>query len=181
MAKGTDGQMREARAEGQDEEHGKEGLHSAPSQIYGDYATLCPQQTFTQAGLLKSFPDSTAEPWTVVEEWGPTASGLEGITVVIPGAFSSVAARTPQLSSPRLGSPQLGPAVLRQLTVFFVIHRDGQGRHGLQGNLRLGAIVSDFVCQAREARRKFLGCGGAREGFCGGIEADDSLHTSTAT
>ncbi|ORY81234.1 hypothetical protein BCR35DRAFT_304084 [Leucosporidium creatinivorum] len=52
--------------------------------IYGDYATLCPQQTFTQAGLLKSFPDSTAEPWTVVEEWGPTASGLEGITVVIP-------------------------------------------------------------------------------------------------
>lgn len=52
--------------------------------IYGDYATLCPQQTFTQAGLLKSFPDSTAEPWTVVETWGPTASGLEGITVVIP-------------------------------------------------------------------------------------------------
>lgn len=51
---------------------------------YGDYATECPN-TFTEATLLASFPDSTAEPWTVLSEWGPTASGLEGFNVYVPG------------------------------------------------------------------------------------------------
>jgi len=51
---------------------------------YGDYATLCPQQTFTQAALRKSYPDSTEEPWTLLEEWGPTPSGYEGFSVTIP-------------------------------------------------------------------------------------------------
>ena len=56
--------------------------------------------------MLKNFPDSTlgqfthfvtcreresidvridmADPWTVLETWGPTASGAEGFTVVVP-------------------------------------------------------------------------------------------------
>lgn len=34
---------------------------------YGDWETLCPQQTFTQEGLLANFPNSTAEPWTVLD------------------------------------------------------------------------------------------------------------------
>ncbi|KAK4701719.1 hypothetical protein P7C70_g4504, partial [Phenoliferia sp. Uapishka_3] len=50
---------------------------------YGDYDTLC-QETFTQETLLASFPDSTEEPWTLLSEWGPTASGLEGFNVMIP-------------------------------------------------------------------------------------------------
>lgn len=58
---------------------------AARVQAYGDYETLCPRQTFTQAALQKSFPGSTEEPWTLIERWGPTASGLEGFNVVIPG------------------------------------------------------------------------------------------------
>ncbi|KAI5477799.1 protein of lipase, class 3 family [Pseudohyphozyma bogoriensis] len=50
---------------------------------YGDYATLCPQ-TFTAASLAASFPDSTEEPWTVLLEWGPTASGFSGFAAQIP-------------------------------------------------------------------------------------------------
>lgn len=53
------------------------------TQAYGDYNTLCPL-VFTQAALLQSFPDSTLEPWTMIEEWGPTESGLSGFAVQIP-------------------------------------------------------------------------------------------------
>ncbi|KAK9893363.1 hypothetical protein P389DRAFT_20272 [Cystobasidium minutum MCA 4210] len=52
--------------------------------VYGDWQTLCPSQTFTQEGLLKNFPDSTAEPWTVLDTWGPTEHGSEGFTAYIP-------------------------------------------------------------------------------------------------
>lgn len=34
---------------------------------YGDWNTLCPQQTFTREGLLANFPNSTEETWTVIE------------------------------------------------------------------------------------------------------------------
>lgn len=34
---------------------------------YGDWQTLCPEQTFTQAGLEKNFPDSPYDPWTVLD------------------------------------------------------------------------------------------------------------------
>lgn len=50
---------------------------------YGDYDSLC-RQTFTTQSLHKSFPNSNAAPWTLIEEWGPTASGLQGFTVIIP-------------------------------------------------------------------------------------------------
>lgn len=51
----------------------------------GDYETLCPQQTFTYAALQKSFPGSTEQPWTLLQQFGPTASGLEGFIATIPG------------------------------------------------------------------------------------------------
>jgi len=43
------------------------------------------QQTFNQAALMKSFPDSTEAPWTLIERFGPTLSGAEGFNVIIPG------------------------------------------------------------------------------------------------
>ena len=49
-----------------------------------DYLTECPAQTFTQAQLLKSFPDSTEAPWTLLQEFGPTVSGLKGAAITIP-------------------------------------------------------------------------------------------------
>lgn len=52
---------------------------------YGDYATLCPQQTFTQAALNKAFPDSTEAPWVLLEAWGPTpVYQSEGFIATIP-------------------------------------------------------------------------------------------------
>ncbi|KAK9893364.1 hypothetical protein P389DRAFT_175350 [Cystobasidium minutum MCA 4210] len=51
---------------------------------YGDWNTLCPTQTFTQAGLLANFPNSTDAPWTVLDTWGPTPHGAEGWTAFIP-------------------------------------------------------------------------------------------------
>jgi hypothetical protein len=50
---------------------------------YGDYTTLCPQ-FFTQQSLLKSYPNSVELPWTLLSNWGPTASGLTGFNVMIP-------------------------------------------------------------------------------------------------
>ncbi|GAA6059899.1 hypothetical protein JCM10212_005282 [Sporobolomyces blumeae] len=49
-----------------------------------DPTTICTQQTFTQEMLLKSFPDSTEQPWTLIQQFGPTASGASGFNVVIP-------------------------------------------------------------------------------------------------
>ncbi|GAA5930356.1 uncharacterized protein JCM15063_004783 [Sporobolomyces koalae] len=49
-----------------------------------DPTTICAQQTFTQAALLKSFPDSTEAPWTLIQQFGPTASGASGFNVIIP-------------------------------------------------------------------------------------------------
>lgn len=51
---------------------------------YGDYNTLCPNQTFSNASEHKNFPNSTRAPWTVIETWGPTASGSEGYTAIVP-------------------------------------------------------------------------------------------------
>ncbi|BGP51655.1 hypothetical protein JCM10450v2_007605 [Rhodotorula kratochvilovae] len=48
-----------------------------------DPSTVC-AQTFDQAALMQSFPDSTAAPWTYLQAFGPTPSGAEGYTVVIP-------------------------------------------------------------------------------------------------
>lgn len=71
--------------------------------VYGDnWQTKCPEQTFTQANLDASFPDETGAPWTLIgnssvdeflntdltwtaETFGPTESGAEGYTVIIPG------------------------------------------------------------------------------------------------
>ena len=47
---------------------------------YGDYATTCPL-AFTQATLHKSYPGSTEAPFTILSEWGPTASGISGFNV----------------------------------------------------------------------------------------------------
>lgn len=60
---------------------------------YGDYATDCPQQTFTNAALQKSYPGSTEQPWTLLQQWGPTASGLEGFMVTIPGPSFCMSSR----------------------------------------------------------------------------------------
>ncbi|GAA5907254.1 uncharacterized protein JCM6883_006195 [Sporobolomyces salmoneus] len=49
-----------------------------------DPTTICTQQTFTQAALLKSFPESTEAPWTLIQQFGPTASGASGFNVIIP-------------------------------------------------------------------------------------------------
>lgn len=64
---------------------------------YGDYATLCPAQTFTQASLLKSFPQSTEAPWTILQQWGPTVSGLKGFIVQIPEMDKIVRSREGKL------------------------------------------------------------------------------------
>ncbi|TNY23115.1 hypothetical protein DMC30DRAFT_444650 [Rhodotorula diobovata] len=48
-----------------------------------DPTTAC-AQTFDQAALEQSFPDSTAAPWTYVQGFGPTVSGGEGFVAVIP-------------------------------------------------------------------------------------------------
>ncbi|KAL8293065.1 hypothetical protein RQP46_000759 [Phenoliferia psychrophenolica] len=50
---------------------------------YGNYEVECPL-VFTEASLLDSFPDSSEEPWTILSQWGPTASGLEGYNVMVP-------------------------------------------------------------------------------------------------
>lgn len=55
---------------------------------YGDDPTTACAQTFTQSALLASFPDSTEAPWTIIQQWGPTASGTSGFAVIIPGASS---------------------------------------------------------------------------------------------
>ncbi|KAL7008779.1 hypothetical protein EMMF5_001525 [Cystobasidiomycetes sp. EMM_F5] len=51
---------------------------------YGDYNYWCPNQTFTEASKRKNFPNSPRAPWTLVETWGPTASGAEGFSAVVP-------------------------------------------------------------------------------------------------
>jgi hypothetical protein len=54
-----------------------------------DPTTVCTTQTFTQEALLKSFPDSTEAPWTLIQQFGPTASGMSGFNVIIPGESES--------------------------------------------------------------------------------------------
>ncbi|GAA5875166.1 hypothetical protein JCM16303_005031 [Sporobolomyces ruberrimus] len=49
-----------------------------------NFDAICQQQTFTQEMLMKSFPDSTEAPWTLIQQFGPTASGAEGFNVIIP-------------------------------------------------------------------------------------------------
>lgn len=51
---------------------------------YGDFNTTCPNQTFTEASMLLNFPNSKFPPWTVVNTFGPTASGAAGFTAVVP-------------------------------------------------------------------------------------------------
>lgn len=51
---------------------------------YGDYNTLCPIQTFTEEAKLRNFPESDREPWVVVNTFGPTASGANGFTAIVP-------------------------------------------------------------------------------------------------
>lgn len=51
---------------------------------YGDYNTLCPAQTFDEQTLLKNFPNSDRQPWVVVNTFGPTASGAQGYTAIVP-------------------------------------------------------------------------------------------------
>ena len=51
---------------------------------YGNYNTLCPQQTFTEAEMRKNFPQSTRQPWTMVGSFGPTPHGAEGFMAIVP-------------------------------------------------------------------------------------------------
>jgi hypothetical protein len=51
---------------------------------YGDYNDLCPMQTFTEAEMRKNFPNSRRAPWTLISEFGPTPSGCEGFTAIVP-------------------------------------------------------------------------------------------------
>jgi len=51
---------------------------------YGDYNTLCPIQTFDEENLRKNFPNSDREPWVVVNTFGPTQSGAQGFTAIVP-------------------------------------------------------------------------------------------------
>ncbi|BGP35342.1 hypothetical protein JCM10296v2_007178 [Rhodotorula toruloides] len=48
-----------------------------------DPTTVC-AQTFDQAALASSFPNSTEAPWTLIQQFGPTAMGTQGFSVVIP-------------------------------------------------------------------------------------------------
>ncbi|GAA5992178.1 hypothetical protein JCM11641_007788 [Rhodosporidiobolus odoratus] len=48
-----------------------------------DPSTVC-AQTFDQAALASSFPDSTEAPWTYIQGFGPTPGGAQGFTVIIP-------------------------------------------------------------------------------------------------
>lgn len=52
----------------------------------GNYKELCPRMTFTREGLLKSFPDSTSEPWTMLREF-EFPGGAAGYSVIIPEMF----------------------------------------------------------------------------------------------
>ena len=45
---------------------------------------LCPIQTFTEEAKLRNFPESDREPWVVVNTFGPTASGANGFTAIVP-------------------------------------------------------------------------------------------------
>lgn len=68
-----------------------------------NFDAICQQQTFTQEMLMKSFPESTEAPWTLIQQFGPTPSGGEGFTVIIPGtSCSSSSSGTPELISPFL-------------------------------------------------------------------------------
>lgn len=51
---------------------------------YGDFNANCPVQTFTEDALRKNFPQSDRVPWTVVNTFGPTASGAKGFTAIVP-------------------------------------------------------------------------------------------------
>lgn len=46
--------------------------------VYGNWAEDCPTDTFTEEALLKNFPDSTAEPWEVLDTWGNTEHNSYG-------------------------------------------------------------------------------------------------------
>ncbi|KAL8290625.1 hypothetical protein RQP46_002883 [Phenoliferia psychrophenolica] len=50
----------------------------------GAYNETCTNQTFTQESELRNFPDSTRPPWQVINTFGPTPSGCEGFTVIVP-------------------------------------------------------------------------------------------------
>lgn len=52
--------------------------------VYGDYNTLCPNNTFTEAAKLKNFPNSTRPAWDVLGTFGPTPSGCEGFYAIVP-------------------------------------------------------------------------------------------------
>ncbi|POY70305.1 hypothetical protein BMF94_6691 [Rhodotorula taiwanensis] len=48
-----------------------------------DPTTVC-APTFDQAALQSSFPGSTEAPWQIINQFGPTASGASGFSVVVP-------------------------------------------------------------------------------------------------
>ncbi|KAL8281301.1 hypothetical protein RQP46_006335 [Phenoliferia psychrophenolica] len=52
--------------------------------MYGDYNTTCPTFTFTKETELKNFPNATRPPWSVLGTFGPTPSGCQGITTIVP-------------------------------------------------------------------------------------------------
>ncbi|KAK4046911.1 hypothetical protein OIO90_006393 [Microbotryomycetes sp. JL221] len=51
---------------------------------YGDYDTLCPQQTFTEAEKQLKAPDSPSAAWQVINTWQTYPTGLQGFSAVIP-------------------------------------------------------------------------------------------------
>ncbi|GAA5993213.1 hypothetical protein JCM10908_004509 [Rhodotorula pacifica] len=51
---------------------------------YSDDPTSVCAQTFDNAALQSSFPGSTESPWTIINQFGPTPSGGQGFSVVVP-------------------------------------------------------------------------------------------------
>ncbi|KAK4047497.1 hypothetical protein OIV83_005410 [Microbotryomycetes sp. JL201] len=73
------------RAQDADSQYWHERYHGILSMAaYGDYDTLCPQQTFTPAEMALKAPDSTSPPWQVINTWTTSPTGLQGFSAVIP-------------------------------------------------------------------------------------------------
>ncbi|KAM0790325.1 hypothetical protein ACM66B_003210 [Microbotryomycetes sp. NB124-2] len=74
-----------AKAQDADSQYWHERYHGILSMAaYGDYDTLCPQQTFTAAEMALKAPDSTSAPWQVINTWTTSPTGLQGFSAVIP-------------------------------------------------------------------------------------------------
>lgn len=97
---------------------------------YGDYDTVCPEQTFTPEEKAAKAPDSPSAPWQVINTWKTEPMGIEGFSAVIPGELSARA------------EAQLCGATDERGSTF----RNGQDCRRFQGFVRMGTTVS--VCMS---------------------------------